>query len=70
MYSIRGAQSSAILYSLVETDKANNLNVYEYFDYLLTELSAHADDPDPSFVEELLKKKKKTQNKCRSRKKD
>ena len=27
MYSTRGAQSSAVLYSLVETAKANNLNV-------------------------------------------
>ena len=50
MYSTRGAQSSAVLYSLVETAKANSLNVYEYFNFLLTELSAHADDPDPSFV--------------------
>jgi len=50
MYSMRGAQSSAILYSLVETAKANNLNVYEYFDYLLTELSAHADNPDDKGV--------------------
>ena len=69
MYSTRGAQSSAVLYSLVETAKANSLNVYEYFDYLLTELSAHADDPDPSFVEELLPWTKTTQEKCRSRKK-
>jgi len=69
MYSTRGAQASAVIYSLVETAKANNLNVYEYFEYLLTELSAHADDPDPSFVEELLPWTEKTQNKCRSRKK-
>ena len=69
MYSTRDAQSSAVLYSLVETAKANSLNVYEYFDYLLTELSAHADDPDPSFIEELLPWTKNTQEKCRSRKK-
>ena len=54
MYFTRGAQSSVVLYSLVKTAKANSLNVYEYFDYLLTELSAHADDPDPSFIEDLL----------------
>lgn len=35
MDSIRGAQASAILYSLVETAKANNLRVYEYLEYLL-----------------------------------
>ena len=69
MYSTRGAQASAVLYSLVETAKANNLNVFEYFNYLLTELSAHANDPDPSFVEDLLPWTKTTQEKCRSRRK-
>ena len=32
---VSGAKSSAIIYSLVETAKANNLNVYEYIKYLL-----------------------------------
>jgi hypothetical protein len=50
MYSTRGAQASAVIYSLVETAKANNLNVYEYFDYLLTQLSSHAEDTDLSFL--------------------
>ena len=34
--SIRGAEASAIMYSLVETAKANGLRVYEYLEYLLT----------------------------------
>ncbi len=68
MYSTHGAQASAIIYSLVETAKANNLNVYEYFDYLLTQLSAHAED-DPSFLEDLLPWSEAAQEKCRSRKK-
>ena len=33
--TINGAKSSAIIYSLVETAKANKLRLYEYFNYLL-----------------------------------
>lgn len=36
--TIRGAQASAIIYSITETARANNLNVYYYIRYLLTEL--------------------------------
>lgn len=36
--SIKGAKASAVIYSIVETAKLNNLNVYYYLDYLLTEL--------------------------------
>ena len=36
--TISGAKASAIIYSLVETAKANGLNTYRYFEYLLTEL--------------------------------
>ena len=39
--SIRGAEASAIMYSLVETAKANGLRVYDYLEYVLTELAAH-----------------------------
>lgn len=49
MDSIRGAQASAILYSLVETAKANNMRVYEYLELLLTGLAEHADDTDRDF---------------------
>ena len=38
--TIRGAQSSAIIYSIAETAKANNLKPYEYFEYLLEEISS------------------------------
>ena len=34
--SIRVAEASAIMYSLVETAKANGLRVYEYLEYVLT----------------------------------
>ena len=52
--TISGAQSSAIIYSLVETAKANNLNVYEYMKYLLTEIPNHMDETSTAFCEKLL----------------
>lgn len=36
--TIRGAQASAVIYSITETARANNLNVYYYIRHLLTEL--------------------------------
>lgn len=36
--TVSGARASAVIYSLVETAKANNLNIYHYIEYLLTEL--------------------------------
>ena len=35
--TVAGAKSSAIIYSIAETAKANNLKLYGYFEYLLTE---------------------------------
>ena len=36
--TISGATASAVIYSLVETARANNLHIYHYMEYLLTEL--------------------------------
>lgn len=36
--TIRGAEASAVIYSITETARANKLNVYYYISYLLTEL--------------------------------
>lgn len=52
--TIAGAQSSAIIYSIAETAKANHLKPYDYFEYLLTEIPKHLDDKDTSFCEDLL----------------
>ena len=52
--TINGAKSSAIIYSIAETAKANNLKPYEYFEYLLTEIPKHMDDTDRSFLDDLL----------------
>ena len=52
--TINGAKSSAIIYSIVETAKANNLKPYDYVQYLLEEILKHMDDRDCSFLEDLL----------------
>ena len=46
MFSKNGTKASAIIYSLVETAKANNILVCEYIEYLLKELSSHSGEPD------------------------
>ena len=52
--SSNGAKASAILYSLVETAKANIINTFEYFNLLLTEIPQHMEDKDLSFIDNLL----------------
>ena len=52
--TIAGAKSSAIIYSIAETAKANKLKPYDYFEYLLTEIPKHLDVPDSSFLDDLL----------------
>ena len=41
----RGAFANGVLYTLVESAKANELDVYEYLKYLLTEM------PDNHYLE-------------------
>lgn len=65
--SSNGAYASAMLYSLVETAKANSLNVYQYFELLLTEIPKHMNDTDLSFIEELLPWSPSVQEKYPSR---
>ena len=49
-----GAQASAIIYSVAETAKANNLKPYKYFEHLLTEIPKHMDDKSTDFIADLL----------------
>ena len=62
--TIAGAEASAIIYSIAETAKANNLKPYDYFEYLLTEIPKHMDDQDVSFCEDLLPWSDKLPAKC------
>ena len=51
--TVNGAKSSAIIYSIVETAKANNLNPSRYFELLLTEIPRHMEDTDRTFLKKL-----------------
>lgn len=52
--TINGAKTSAMIYSIAETAKANNLKPYDYFEHLLEEIPKHMEDTDRSFLKELL----------------
>ena len=52
--TIHGAKSSAIIYSIVETAKSNNLKPFDYVQHLLEEIPKHMNDKDCSFLEDLL----------------
>lgn len=49
--TVNGANSSAIIYSIAETAKANNLKPFDYFEYLLTEIPKHVDDKTQIFLQ-------------------
>lgn len=65
--SSNGAKASAILYSLVETAKANMINTFEYFNLLLTKIPQHMDDKDFKFIDDLLPWSPRVQKECPSR---
>ena len=52
--TIEGAKSSAIIYSIAETAKANNLKPYDYFEYLLTEILERLDGTSRDYCEDLF----------------
>ena len=54
--TVSGAKASAIVYSIVETAKANNLRPYYYLEHLLTEIPKHLykNQFDLSFIDDLL----------------
>lgn len=63
--TVAGAKSSAIIYSIAETAKANNLKPYDYFEHLLSEIPKHLDDTDRSFLDDLLPWSPKLPANCR-----
>jgi len=52
--TIDGAKTSAIIYRIAETLKANNLKPYKYFELLLTEIPKHMEDTNLDFLDDLL----------------
>ena len=70
--TVRGAQASAIIYSVTETARANGLNVYYYVKHLLTELvkSVRADGSiDETELEWLMPWSKMLPAECYKRRK-
>ena len=66
MESDNGAKASAVLYSLAETAKANQLNTYKYFELLLTEIPKHRDDKDLKYLDALMPWSPLVQRECPS----
>ena len=62
--SSNGAKASSVIYSIVETAKANNLNIYDYLELLLSEIPNHMDDKNLDFLDKLLPWSDFVQNKC------
>ena len=50
----KGADASARCYSIIESAKANNLNVFGYLTHLLTELPKLGTEPTTEQLDELL----------------
>ena len=67
--SSSGAKASAMLYSLAETAKANSLNTFEYFEFLLSEIPKHMGEKDLSFIDGLLPWSPEVREKCSRQKK-
>lgn len=65
--SPNGAESSAILYSIAETAKANGLRPYNYFVYLFESLLAHLDDSPSEYIDDLLPWSDKIPKNCRAK---
>lgn len=61
--TINGAHSSAIIYSIAETERVNNLKLYDYFMYLFEEIPKHMNEKDCSFIEDLLPRSQNSQKK-------
>jgi len=52
--TIDGAKATAILYTLVETAKVNDVDPYYYLKYLLDSMPSHMDDHDRSFLADMM----------------
>ena len=52
--TVFGAKVNALMYSVVETAKANHVNVRYYLQYLLEEIPKHLDQSDKSFLKDMV----------------
>jgi transposase len=64
----KGANASALVYSISETAKLNNLRPYNYFKYILTELPKYCDEKgniDPAEMDALMPWSEQIPDECR-----
>ena len=68
--TVRGAEASAIIYSITEAARANGLNVYYYIKYLLEQLATLIDEQgniEQSKLEPLMPWPKNLPDDCYSK---
>ena len=61
--TVKGARSSSIIYSLVETAKLNHLNIYAYLETVLLYMPDYKNEPEG--IEELMPWSDMIQQRCR-----
>ena len=61
----KGASASAAIYSIVETAKANGLNVHTYLNHLLLYMPDADYQNDPEVLEELMPWSQRIQAECK-----
>ena len=60
--TVKGARASSIIYSLVETAKLNNLNIYAYLETVLLYMPDYKNEPEG--IEELMPWSDMIQQRC------
>lgn len=65
--SQKGAKATAVLYTLVESAKANHLDIYEYLKYLLEEMPNNRHLEYPEIIDRYLPWSKELPERCRLR---
>lgn len=61
----KGADASAVVYSIVETAKANNLNVYTYLNYLLLYMPDMDYKNEPEVMDDMMPWSDRVQKECK-----
>ena len=61
--TVKGARASSIIYSLVETAKLNDLNIYAYLETVLLYMPDYQNEPEG--IEELMPWSDMIQQRCR-----
>ena len=62
----KGAKASAFVYSIVETAKANNLNVYMYLVHIFSKMPGSDIESDPSLINDFMPWSQKLPDYCRN----